>query len=289
MFSDTTITSASDDASSDESAARPVPPIFCLSFFDSVDVFPQVSYADAIFHWPSVLRHFRNFAKTEYTSKKAAPLFSATRFNGTRAKSHTTNAGLVVMDIDDGSTVDNVIELLRSERIEALIYTTASSRSPDAEKFRILVPLREIIDANTVVKPTGDTAYTIVWHAINGMLGGIADRSKRGAESLFYFPGMYPNATNRFEHVEGDMLDALTWVDRYNPVLEQAAPTVQVDFSALRSVDDVGMLYKSPFVRENFIQDYLSLPKGQHYRGLYRFMCRVGMSAIAQGYDITAG
>ena len=59
--------------------------------------------------------------------------------------------------------------------------------------------------------------YKVTFQAIDAALGKLADPSKLSAVSLFYFPGRYPEANNRFEQLRGEIWSAATWIEKFPP------------------------------------------------------------------------
>jgi hypothetical protein len=236
--------------------------------------------------WANLVRWFQHANKGSYERKEDQYLFCPTIFRGTRAKANATTAGIIVIDVDKG-VYDEAVSVLREEKLEALLYTSASSR-PGTERFRVVLPLADQVDTSKPVDGIKDTAYTVIWRSAVKMLGsgeGIDD-TKRGAESMFYMPGAYAGAENRIDHIQGDILSAGDWIDRFDPELIPVDPPRDpVDASSLCRFD-VGTLYDSPIVRREWIDEYNAL--SQHHIGRISFLNKVAMSAVAQGYQIAA-
>lgn len=146
-----------------------------------------------------------SFASEEYAGKADAPLICLTQFEGNlRRKSNATGSSMVVLDIDDHLSIADVDRTIRDAGVAALLCSTASHR-PEHHKFRVYVPLSEGADYDQ---------HVLAWHAVNLVLAnGMADPSKIGCESMFYVPGLYPNAPTEFEHYVGWAQSAAEWIE----------------------------------------------------------------------------
>jgi hypothetical protein len=145
------------------------------------------------------------FSRDEFASKSNAPLIYLTAFKGgRRSKANATGSGLVVLDIDDHLTVEEVIDTLHTEEIAALLSSTASHRD-DHHKFRVFIPLAEVANYDE---------HVLAWHVLNhAVADGKSDPSKIGCESMFFVPGTYPDAPMVFERFDGYSLSASGWID----------------------------------------------------------------------------
>ncbi len=109
---------------------------------------------------------------------------------GKRSKANALRSGMVILDVDDGATVEDARSIITGTEIACAIYTTASHRS-EHHKFRICVPISDVVSP---------TEYTNAWYGLNAVFDGIADQSKRGCESLFYLPGLYLSTSSNWHH-----------------------------------------------------------------------------------------
>ena len=229
-------------------------------------------------------KKFGDFLKTEanreLARKEDARLFSPTIFQGKRCKQNATVSAMIAIDADKGLMFDDCYNAVFELGVEAVLYTTASNRLGD--RFRIVIPLSEPVDAET---------YKRVVLAICRGLGGPEwkpDMGKIGPYNLFYLPGTYAGASNRFEAASGVVLSADDWLELTAP--EDESPQTTRPSAKGKPVEGSWLtLTECPFVRGNWIDEYRSLGSGQWYRGLYTFMVRVAMSAQSQGFALTTG
>jgi hypothetical protein len=223
-------------------------------------------------------------------TKEEQLLVCPTVFAGTRSKHHATKAGMIGFDFDHAEiTYDGRLEILRSLGLRSIIYTSANHQPGVDERYRVFIFIRGLIDALTVVKYTvdhvlGATDYHLLFASIHAALGGGADKSKRGPHSLFYLPGQYATAgANRFDVIDGATISPAEWFDVSPPNMTEINPPKAPDQRDLGQTDG-GSLYNSRFIKPEFIADYERLGKGEHHKGQMAFMCKVAMSARAQGY-----
>jgi hypothetical protein len=218
-------------------------------------------------------------ASRELARKEDANLYSPTVFEGKRCRANATISAMIVIDADEGLMFDNCYNALVELGLEAILYTTASNRLGD--RFRIVIPLSEHVDPET---------YKQVSQTICRVLGGPEwkpDIGKIGPYNLFYLPGTYAEANNRFEAISGVVLSAGDWLE-LSPSEDQISKQAQPAVKAKPVEETWTTLAECPFVRGDWVDEYLSLGPGQWYRGLYKFMVRVAMSARAQGFGLTA-
>lgn len=144
------------------------------------------------------------YAADVFAAKGDAPLVCFTDFkNGRRSKVNATQSAMVVLDVDDHVTIDEIDAVLTEYGVQALLCNTASHRS-DHHKFRVFVPLAATADYDR---------HVLAWHVINHALAdGKADPSKIGCESMFFVPGQYPEAPSVFREYDGFSLSAGDWI-----------------------------------------------------------------------------
>lgn len=228
--------------------------------------------------WEEFQELLRHYADIEYGAKQDAPLLSPTVFNGTRSKANATDAGAVVIDADDGLWFEDALNALRARGLAAILYTTASNRVGD--RFRIVIPLAGRVDPETYKRVLIAICRTISGRDWRGDIG------KVGPYNLFYLPGRYKGADNRFQVLLGIILSPNQWLELC-AVDEPSAEPLH-DARKTKSIDTTWTaLTDCPFVRGDWVNEYLNLSSGW-YAGLYKFMVRVAMSARAQGWALTA-
>src|SRR5262249_50690653 len=122
---------------------------------------------------------------------KEGPAFTCGQFGGkTRSRVHLVSRRLIAFDIEPNRTTGEVpppllkaVEPVRRKQLACAAYESFSS-TPTLPRYRLVLPLDEPVDltvhANIDHELTRQTAFRL------GLLG-VADESKFGAESLFYF------------------------------------------------------------------------------------------------------
>lgn len=236
--------------------------------------------------WDQTLELLEDAAKTPTAQKQDAFLFAPVEFRGhRRRKSNALKSGMVVLDVDSGLHLGEAAERLRDLQLLGLIYTTASHK-PEHNKFRVLVPLDQEIDA---------TLYPSIWAQLNEQFGDAADPSKKGAESLFYLPGCYPGVENQILLFEGAP---------YRPApipVKEALPPPSPPSERQKSVsqyrtrsadltreDIVGRrAHENPLLTEETLDEYLDTTVNWHH-ARFRTMCRIAGRAKRLGYSLTA-
>jgi hypothetical protein len=229
------------------------------------------------------------YSNMRFRGKQFAPLFAPTEFKliprgrsgGYRKAENATMAGMAVIDADGGLGFDEVVRLLTEYDLEAVIYTTASNRHDD--RFRVVIPFAE--PTNVETQKHGVEA---ICHFLSP--GWRPDTSKNNCYSLFYMPGIYPDANNRFVHLAGSILPVDGWIEAVGQDPEPIPDPVALD-RQLVARDPTEIKWYSirncPFVQQDWIDDYLGLADGS-YNGLYRFMVRVAAGAEARRIALSA-
>lgn len=228
-----------------------------------------------------------SFSGETFASKDAAPLFSTTAFNeNRRSKKNATSSGLVVLDIDDGQTIDQTLDVVEQLGVACLIYSTASHRD-DHHKFRVCIPLSD---------PVAYDAHVSCWHAINHVFASDeSDTTKAGCESLFYVPGSYPGAPTVFIRRGGNIYSAADWVDVAD--LPEQPPTAERLTRPTRPTSDPGQqnatakaddldIYETRLVTEAAIAKYQTAD-GSWHTARYGLMLHIVGRAQRMGIHIT--
>jgi hypothetical protein len=215
----------------------------------------------------------QSYSRDEFPNKESAPLFSPTRYSGTRDAQHGSTSALLVIDADHGWKIENVVAALKTDSIESIIYSTASNR--DGSRFRVVVPLAEPIDLPTQRRAVG--ALRDYLADCLGLSATGVDQGKLSPVVLFYVPGKYAGATNEFCHVAGDVLAADQWIEVF-PQPEPKKPEPR-PASLNRNVE---WNYEAC----EAVQAYRSRSNGRH-AALYGMMCALVMSAENAGYDLS--
>jgi hypothetical protein len=235
---------------------------------------------NGVMEWPFFTEILFTYSKKEFAGKGFAPLFAPTQFKlipgksgGYRSLDNATMAGMAVIDADGGLGFDEVVRVLSDYGLEAVLYTTASNQHDD--RFRVIVPFA----ARTNVE-TQKLGVEAICRFLSP--GWRPDTSKNNCYSLFYVPGIYPNAVNRFVHLGGAILPVKAWIevggleDIVDPVIRNRrfVPWQSTE-SSWSSLNDC------PFIKAEWVNDYLSMEDGS-YNGLYQFMVRAAAGANAR-------
>lgn len=127
-----------------------------ISLFDSIT---SNRAADCeLFTFEEFIILMGTYSDESFASKYAAPLLCFTEFKeGRRSKANANQTGMIVLDVDDHLTIDEVDAALEEIGVAALLCSTASHRE-EQHKFRVFVPLLEIADYDK---------HVLAWHVVN--------------------------------------------------------------------------------------------------------------------------
>lgn len=117
------------------------------------------------------VRNFDELIELVHTST-----WSPALFNGDRKKDNFRETFLMVLDIDEGMTVEQAEEIIDNMRLKAVIMPTAS-HTPEAHRFRVLFPLSERI--------TRERDFDATWDYLSEMFPSLDANCKD--TSRFYF------------------------------------------------------------------------------------------------------
>jgi hypothetical protein len=231
-----------------------------------------------------------SYSQQSFASKEDAPLYCPTVFNklkqckkngepydGWRNELNATVSAMVPLDLDDDFAFEFVAQFLTVNRIEAVLYTTASHRLAEP-RLRLLIPLAGEVDP---------AMHTMAANSIVAVLkpgAKLKDTSKSTANSMFYVPGRYASAEeNPFIHIEGHVLTAAEWFELGGLSLDEVQAPAPVAPSVELS-SDVVWSYEEPLER------YLALGKGGgRHVAFCGFVTSVAMKAMHAGYDLSVG
>lgn len=244
--------------------------------------------------WSQIVELFHWCSQLAQECKESAKLFSPTVFGGgRRLATNAEQSGMIAFDSDGGVGFGEIAKLWFDDLgFEGVLYTSARN-SPVVPKWRLLIPLRELVDWGR---------YRITARAILRILrtqlpeGWDLDESKLSSESLFYLPGQYRIAkaddgtkfepVNEFAYRQGAILTAAEWrqiADEIAPappakVAPVAPPPVRPDYSLSKN---------KPWTPPNHIvDDYLSTGSNRHNKA-FGTAVSLAMSAINVGYDLS--
>ena len=184
----------------------------------------------------------------------------------------------MVIDADKGFDIRAAERFLTERKIEAILHTTAQNQ--DGTRFRVIVPLMEPVDPET---------HKSVVNAVCAFLkpGWKPDTSKNNCYSLFYVPGSYVGADNRFVHIEGSIFPAKAWLELGNQALGNGSAEEPSRAEVVPTTTTWNSSFDCPYVDQEWVQEYLDLTD-DFYNGLFVFICRVALSALRQGIELSA-
>lgn len=268
---------------------------FPLSLFESVK--NPIAVDTEMINYDQFVIVMRDFASERRQSKSDAPLISATHFkNDKRSKCNATTSGLIILDIDEGMTIDTALNTAKEFEIACIVYSTASHK-PEHHKFRVCIPL---------IEPIPYDQHRTTWHAVNSIFtNGGSDKSKVGCESLFYVPGIYPDSPTVFEENEGIVLCSEEWIElaaeldpEFNPEAKKSAstnykkhrPTVRAAstrvYSSTASPDDLDY-YETRLLSEPALDKYNS-SVGNWHHARFGLMMSIASRAERMGISLSS-
>ena len=95
--------------------------------------------------WDRLVETLTRHRLTREQDKRRLMAWSPATFKGTRKAENARERACLVRDYDDGTTIDDALEVWRSWR--GVAYTSIS-HSEDAHRFRVVLPLAELIAAD---------------------------------------------------------------------------------------------------------------------------------------------
>ena len=175
-----------------------------------------------------------------------------------------------------GSTVDDIITVMRGLKTPWFIYTTASSQ-PSAECFRVMFPLD---------RPVLNDEFDKVWKSFSGLLP--MDPATKDISRLFILPRKWRGRENRIEiDLSGSPMAVDEIVARYPcpahiPAPRRISTQASTPCGAIRAY--VAPSLEAPYVPQRAVSEALSAGSGGR---MYRFMVAVAFSALRGGYDVS--
>ena len=162
--------------------------------------------------WPRLavaLRTFRPIEGTKEDRLDACPLWSPCRFRegGRRSLGDAVEVSLLVLDYDDGTTLDEALGAWRG--YEAVAHTSWSHAS-NAPRCRLVLPLNYPIPAEG-------------WSELYGSLVADADRQCRDPSRAYFLPAIGAGGPHRAVYRPGDRLDLRTDHEAALARIEEAA------------------------------------------------------------------
>lgn len=162
-------------------------------------------------------------------SKHDAPLWSPTRYRegATRGREGVQEVTLLVADIDDGTSPEELEGWLRTSQCAYLMASTWS-HTAEVPRLRVVVPL---------ARPVPVAEYDEIWRRFNQhVMHAHIDPSTRDASRMYYLPSCAPERLEAAyaRRVDGASFDA----SLLPPVVEPIRAQIRPDMSGPRSSDE---------------------------------------------------
>lgn len=149
------------------------PQLFEISkFYNEKDIKPKTAFLS----WDECCEHLSAHQKRR--DKFGAPCWSPCIYSSgtTRKKENVIRISMAVIDVDNGHSVDSLIQLIHGY---TYLIHSSFSHTKDMPKYRVILPLSQTIDA---------AEWPLAWSRINSWLGGINDPATKDASRLYYMP-----------------------------------------------------------------------------------------------------
>lgn len=127
-----------------------------------------------------------------------------------RAAANVRAVSALCLDYDAGSTLDAAAG--RWGGLAGLLHTTRK-HTPDAPRFRVVLPLSRTVSA---------FEFAALWRRVNATVGGVIDQAPKDASRFWYLPGCPPDAEFIARELRGGWLDVDAWLAKGEPAT--AAP-----------------------------------------------------------------
>lgn len=201
-----------------------------------------------------------------------------------RSKNAAIGADWIGLDIDDKGDVedawkfDALVEFLDGQGIAYALYTTTSC-TEERHCLRLILPFNRRVD---------ELEWDEVWSAFSAWIGQV-DAKTKDISRILYEPRQWEGAFNRFHASATDLpfVDVRDIKDRYlppspEPIISPSRPQVP----RVKSVEFSGDLMDfdtSPIIRPEWVEEATMSQRGGR---MFRFLCRVALSARAKGIDL---
>lgn len=252
-------------------------------FTHSLDNAPQMVSTN----WSGFLEFLGECSKQPRPATKQHKLFSTPAISpavyepgASRANANVSAwGGWVAIDVDDGMSAEHAISLVAP--LNHVVYGSTSS-TVEHNKFRVGVQVDGPIPRDDI---------PAAWLGLSHLFPGLDTQCKDLAR-IYYVPAAWqPDVDNRAPyaiwHARADgavlpVADLISMIpdDVARPTVAPPAPFIAaLPGTMLTSVDAI--------IRQEFVDAYTSLPKGEHHVGLYKFMCAVAAEAVYRGVALT--
>jgi putative DNA primase/helicase len=161
-------------------------------------------------NWDSLKKMFEHHSVRPV--KDGAAWSPATYPKGaTRSNRNVGSLQLAVLDIDNGFSIEAMLEKLKGLGLCAYCHSSYS-HTIETHKYRVILLLSRNVSA---------TDWALVWGGINTMMGGISDQATKDPARLYYLPSRPHDSTGHFFHVaDGHAVDVDQLIsDAKQPIL----------------------------------------------------------------------
>lgn len=233
-------------------------------------------------------------------SKSESQLFNCCEFeDGYRTNATCLFSTALIMDIDETTRIEEVSSMLREYGALAWIYNSPSHKV-EAHRFRVVMPYAAPIMNDPSLPFGAISEHKKVWLCVDHSLGNCIDKQTKDISRCFYIPGQYGSAeAHHFKFIDGTVHKPSDWVDAvWDDIRKDHEPQEPTMLDNMRENErkkrrkvmnaDWAGLADCPYVKQEYIDRYLSLAKGNHHNGLFVFMCRVFGNAKIRGHEITS-
>ncbi len=149
------------------------------------------------------------YSEHKISDKKDGPAWSPVNYleGTTRHNKNVSHISMAVMDIDDGTPLDEIITKLSG--FTCLIHSSYS-HSEEKAKYRVVMPLSE---------PISSQAWPAAWAQINQLIAGHNDPATKDAARLYYKPAKPRSAPAHFVRVIPGVPFVVTELPKAEPAI----------------------------------------------------------------------
>jgi len=148
------------------------------------------------------------------------------------------NGRLVILDIDDGLSIEQAISILSIEKLNYYLYNSTNNGKFGKEKYRIIIPLNESI--------TDFKRLTTLYKSMNEMFNGKLDKSCLHVCRIYYKPENWtPHIDNKTPitvslwNIDKNDLDVDATIERFKDMIP-----IEIPKTAIRTGETLNPLNK---------------------------------------------
>lgn len=174
--------------------------------------------------WGELVHSLSYFRSLAPDCKYQALLFNGVTFNGYRDNAHAKTMYLLVLDYDEGITIEEAVD--RFKQYEFVIYSSWSHQhtkheKPACDRFRVVLPLAVPISKEQWKnkRETAGIAYNLI------PFSGPVDKQCMAFSQPYTVPAHRHGDTPVFIHNRGDLLDISGWEATEKPPVIPIKPT----------------------------------------------------------------